>query len=179
MKLIYLVIAAMLVLTACKEQKSVTDITSTLNFPQDYVGIYKGTLTITSSNGDEHIPMEFHLGTTTDSTKYDYKIYYGTERAERAYTLERTHNPHLFLVDERNGIILESGFTNNTLYSTYQVAGNLINSTEQFYNDRMEFHLTMARVQDTSLTGDTSSAIVKNYPLSIMQHATLMKQSIK
>ncbi|MDP5099689.1 MAG: hypothetical protein NWQ09_00040, partial [Nonlabens sp.] len=88
----------------------------------------------------------------------------------------RTHNEHLFLVDENNGIILESGFANNTLFSTYEVMGNLLNSTEKFYEDRMEFTITMAREQDTSITGTKESAIVKNYPISIMQTATLIKE---
>lgn len=148
-----------------------------LNFPEDYLGIYKGDLEIISSNGTQKIPMEFHLLDAPDSTKYAYKIYYGKERSERSYNLLRTHNKNLFLVDENNGIVLESGYANGTLFSTYEVMGNLLNSTEKFYKDRMEFTITMAREIDTSITGNEESAIVKNYPISIMQTATLMKQT--
>lgn len=174
-------------LISCNNQKNTTvnEKTSTeptsgkvenLQFPEDFLGIYKGTLTITTSNGDELLPMEFHLLDAPDKTRYGYKIFYGAERDERSYNLVRTHNEHLFLVDENNGIILESGFANNTLFSTYEVMGNLLNSTEKFYEDRMEFTITMAREQDTSITGTKESAIVKNYPISIMQTATLMKE---
>lgn len=187
MKNILFTLIAICSLISCNNQKNTTvnEKTSTeptsgkvenLQFPEDFLGIYKGTLTITTSNGDELLPMEFHLLDAPDKTRYGYKIFYGVERDERSYNLVRTHNEHLFLIDENNGIILESGFANNTLFSTYEVMGNLLNSTEKFYEDRMEFTITMAREQDTSITGTKESAIVKNYPISVMQTATLMKE---
>ena len=187
MKNILFTLIAICSLISCNNQKNTTvkDKTSTeptsgkvenLQFPEDFLGIYKGTLTITTSNGDELLPMEFHLLDAPDKTRYGYKIFYGAEREERSYNLIRTHNEHLFLVDENNGIILESGFANNTLFSTYEVMGNLLNSTEKFYEDRMEFTITMAREQDTSITGTKESAIVKNYPISVMQTAMLTKE---
>lgn len=145
-------------------------------FPNDYLGIYKGKLNITSSTGVQTIPMEFHLLSTEDVMNYEYKIYYGEERAERAYNLKKTHNPHLYLVDENNGIILETAYADKTLFSTYEVMGNLLNCTEVFHDEYMEFMITMARVQDTSITGNVESAIVKNYPLSVMQKAVLYKE---
>lgn len=146
------------------------------NFPQDYIGIYTGNLNIITSNGEQSIPMEFHLISTNDPMDYEYKIFYGKERDERAYNLKRTHNPNLFLVDENNGIILETAYANKTLFSTYEVMGNLLNCTEVFHDDRMEFMITMSRVQDTSQTGSVESAFVTNYPISVMQKAVLYKQ---
>ncbi|PQJ32620.1 hypothetical protein BST92_12080 [Nonlabens arenilitoris] len=145
-------------------------------FPQDFLGAYKGELKITTSRGTESIPMEFHLLKTTDSMNYQYKIFYGEERSERAYNLKKTHNPNLYLVDENNGIVLETAYADQTLFSTYEVMGNLLNCTEVFHDDYMEFMITMARVQDTSMTGNAESAIVKNYPLSVMQKAVLFKE---
>tara|TARA_R110002012_G_scaffold167552_1_gene331022 strand:- start:879 stop:1457 length:579 start_codon:yes stop_codon:yes gene_type:complete len=145
-------------------------------FPQDFLGAYKGKLNITTSRGKESIPMEFHLLETTDSLNYQYKIFYGAERSERAYNLKKTHNPNLYLVDENNGIVLETAYADQTLFSTYEVMGNLLNCTEVFHDDYMEFMITMARVQDTSITGNEESAIVKNYPLSVMQKAVLFKE---
>jgi hypothetical protein len=189
MKKIFFTLMLICSLISCNNQKDTTAVkqttagaseiktnTNELEFPEDFLGIYKGSLTITTSNGDELLPMEFHLLDAPDKTRYGYKIFYGAERDERSYNLVRTHNKHLFLVDENNGIILESGFANNTLFSTYEVMGNLLNSTEKFYEDRMEFTITMAREQDTSMTGTEESAIVKNYPISVMQTATLMKE---
>lgn len=144
------------------------------NFPEDYLGIYKGELDITTSNGLNSIPMEFHLKSTPDIMNYTYTIIYDGD--SRNYNLKRTHNPNLFLVDENNGIILETAYANKTLFSTYAVMGNFLNSTQVFHDDHMEFMITMARVQDTSKTGSVESAFVTNYPISVMQKAVLYKQ---
>jgi hypothetical protein len=145
-------------------------------FPEDFLGIYLGDLNINSKNGDQTVPMEFHLAGTDEHDHFSYKIYYGQERAERAYHMQRTKDPHRFLIDENNGIILESYYADQVLYSTYEVAGNLLHSTEIFYDDRMEFIIALARVADTTATGTTDSAIVNNYPISVVQKATLYKQ---
>jgi hypothetical protein len=177
----YLFIAFILVLCSCQDQKE-TAVEKTVQptaekiFPEDFLGIYKGDLNITTSKGTQKLPMEFHLSKTDATDKFNYVIYYGEEREARNYNLERTHDPHLFLVDENNGIILESAYADQTLYSTYEVMGNLLHSTEIFYDDKMEFMIAMARVVDTSSTGNEESAIVKNYPMSILQRATLYKQ---
>jgi len=148
-------------------------------FPEDFLGVYKGELKITSSNGTSKIPMEFHLTKTDSVDKFSYQIFYGKERDPRSYNLERTHNPNLFLVDENNGIILESAYADHTLYSTYEVMGNLLHNTEIFYDDKMEFMIAMARIQDTSMTGSEESALVKNYPMSVLQRATLYKETAR
>lgn len=147
-----------------------------LIFPDDFLGIYKGDLEITSSNGTEIIPMEFHLLRTADSFKYDYKIFYGEEKSERAYTLIETNNPNIYELDENNGIILPIAYSNHTLFSTYEVAGNLLNNSEVFYEDRMEFMITMSTLKNKEETGESAGYKVSSYPISVMQQATLLKQ---
>ena len=106
------IIALLLLLVNCKPppkepssspESIVEAIEKELVFPDDFLGIYKGDLVNTTSNGVEIIPMEFHLLATSDSFKYDYKIYYGAERSERAYTLIQTGNPNIYELDENNG----------------------------------------------------------------------------
>jgi len=179
----FLILATISILSCKNPQQEQADVEQKENiavidkrFPEDFLGIYKGDLKITSSNGEQQIPMEFHLLQTDTVDLFKYSIFYGEERSPRIYNLQRTHSPNLFLVDENNGIILESAYANQTLYSTYEVADNLLNSTEIFYEGRMEFMIALSRIQDTSITGNEESAVVKNYPLSIMQRATLYKQ---
>lgn len=146
-----------------------------LTFPDDFLGIYKGSLQITSSNGTEEIPMEFHLLSTDESFKYDYKIFYGEERSERAYTLIQTENSNIYELDENNGIILPIAYSNYTLFSTYEVAGNLLNNSEVFYEDRMDFMITMSTLVNKEVTGESAGYKVSSYPISVMQKATLIK----
>lgn len=144
-------------------------------FPNDYLGIYKGELLNTSSNGTEKIPMELHLLKTQDSMRFDYKIFYGQERSERGYTLVKTENPNIYELDENNGIVLPIAYSKNTLFSTYEVAGNLLNNSEVFYEDRMDFMITMSSLKTKEAAGEAEGYQVTSYPVLVMQQATLYK----
>jgi hypothetical protein len=144
-------------------------------FPGAFLGIYKGDLINTSSNSVEIIPMEFHLLATSDSLRYDYKIYYGAERSERAYTLIQTENPHIYKLDENNGIVIPVAYSKNTLFSTYEVAGSLLNNSEVFYKDRMDFMITMSVLENKEETGESGGYKVSSYPIYVIQQATLIK----
>jgi hypothetical protein len=146
-----------------------------LIFPDDFLGIYKGDLVNTTSNGVEIIPMEFHLLATSDSSKYNYKIYYGAERSESTYTLIQTGNPNIYELDENNGILLPVAYSKNTLFSTYEVAGNLLQNSEVFHKDHMDFKITMSVLKNKEETGEAAGYKVTSYPISVMQQATLYK----
>jgi hypothetical protein len=146
-----------------------------LIFPDNFLGVYKGDLINTTSNGVEIIPMEFHLLATSDHFKYDYKIYYGAERSERAYTLIQTENPNIYELDENNGILLPVAYSKNTLFSTYEVAGNLLQNSEVFYKDRMDFMITMSVLKNKEETGEAAGYPVSSYPISVVQQASLYK----
>ncbi len=179
-------IIVLLFLSSCNTNNSEKPITTNdktenfkneLVFPNDFIGIYKGTLLNTSSKGTENIPMELHLLTTQDSMRYDYKIYYGQERSERAYTLVKTENPNIYELDENNGIVLPIAYSKNTLFSTYEVAGNLLNNSEVFYEDRLDFMITMSSLDTKEAAGEAEGFQVTSYPVLVMQQATLYKES--
>jgi hypothetical protein len=180
----WIIIALLLLLVNCKTPpkepssipKSIVEaIEKELVFPDDFLGIYKGDLVNTTSNGVEIIPMEFHLLATSDSFKYDYKIYYRAERSERAYTLIQTGNPNIYELDENNGILLPLAYSKNTLFSTYEVAGNLLQNSEVFYKDHMDFKITMSVLKHKEETGEAAGYQVTSYPISVMQQASLYK----
>ncbi|WP_298955233.1 hypothetical protein [uncultured Nonlabens sp.] len=177
-------IVLLLLLISCKTDSEKTVIEKTVKteevkkeliFPDDFLGKYKGNLINTTSKGLENIPMEFHLLATTDSLRYDYKIFYGKEREERAYTLIQTGNKNIYELDENNGIFLPVAQSRNTLFSTYEVAGNLINNSEVFYKDRMDFMITMSSLENKEETGESAGYKVNSYPILVMQQATLYK----
>ncbi len=172
---LWMVLVVLFMVLSCDQEKTSTAIPEKTEFPDDFLGIYKGDLDIVTSNGSNPVPMEFHLLATANSSKYAYKIFYGKERLERAYNLIQTSNPHIYEVDENNGIIIPTAYSNNTLFSTYEVAGNLLNCTEVFHNDRLEFMITMSRQIDTATAGQTDGFTVKSYPISVMQKAVLYK----
>lgn len=150
-------------------------------FPQDYFGIYKGKLEITNAKGNQEIDMEFHLNATNESGKYTYTIVYvfNGNRQERKYNLiEKDAISGAFIVDENNGILLNAQWLGNALYSMYEVQGNVLTTTERFYEDKMIFEIMMGNQNELETSGGTSEEIpeVNSYPVKVYQKAILIKE---
>ena len=176
MKYVYSILLFFGLMTVSFSQESSNTI-----FPQDYLGIYKGDLKIVNASGAVIIPMEFHLKATDSLSKYIYTLVYGEgeKRQERLYNLiEKDAAKGAYLIDENNGILLEAKVVDNTLYSMFEVQGNLLTTTERFYEDHMIFEITFSNTQQKTTTGGTSDEVpeVHSYPITVVQKATLLKQ---
>lgn len=153
-----------------------------LQFPQDFYGIYKGDLHITNARGKQTIQMEFHLNPTDSIGKYQYMLVYIMDgnRQERKYNLlEKDVTKGEYIVDENNGILLDAKLIDNTIFSLFEVGGNLLTTTERFYKDSMDFEITFAnKAQQTKsgTTGEDATEVI-SYPISVLQKAYLKKQN--
>lgn len=152
-----------------------------LQFPQDFFGIYKGNLKITNSKGTQTIPMEFHLRATDSVGKYVYTLVYGKSEArqERLYNLiAKNAEKGDYVVDENNGIVLNVKCVGNTLYSLFEVQGNILTTRESFYKDHMDFEITFASKSNAVTSGTTGEDTVEAiaYPITVVQRAKLIKQ---
>ena len=155
--------------TAFSQEKSNT-------FPTNVLGIYKGDLTITNAKGTQKIPMEFHFKKTDSIHKFDYVLVYN--KSPRNYTLVvKDLEKGIFEVDENNGIVLPTKFANNTLFSFFEVQGNLLSSRIEFINDTLVFEILFTAVKNKVKTGGLSKEIpeVFGYPISVVQKAVLKK----
>ena len=149
-----------------------------LTFPQDYFGIYKGDLEITNSRGTQTIQMEFHLQPTDSVGNYNYVLVYIADgkRQERHYNLIETDKEKgRYIVDENNGIILDATVVGNTLYSLFEVQGNILTTIETFFEDRMEFLITFSARKLKRTTGTENSGDVHAYPVTTVQKGVLYK----
>lgn len=152
-----------------------------VNFPNDYLGVYKGKLSITSVRGAQEIDMEFHLLKTDDEKKYQYTIVYifDGNRQERKYTLiEKDSEKGKYVVDENNGIILDAQLFGSSLYFMFEVNGTILTTTEHFYKDSMDFIITASNKGKTnkSMTEEEEATEVLSYPISTLQKAHLIKK---
>ncbi|APY01413.1 hypothetical protein [Lacinutrix venerupis] len=150
------------------------------NFPEDYFGIYKGDLHITNAKGKQSIGMEFHLTATDSAEIYNYKIVYifNGERNDRNYTLKTVDKDKgEYIIDENNGIILGAKLVDNVLYNVFEVQGNLLMTTEAFYNDYMTFEIVFSGKDSKTTTKATEDDTeVISYPITVTQKARLLKQ---
>lgn len=152
-----------------------------LQFPQDFYGIYKGDLHITNPNGKQTIQMEFHLNPTDSIGKYQYMLVYimNGNRQERQYNLiEKDAEKGEYIVDENNGILLDAKLMDNTIFSMFEVQGSILTTTERFYKDSMDFEITFANKSQQTKSGTTGedATEVISYPISVLQKAHLIKE---
>ncbi|WP_299890356.1 hypothetical protein [uncultured Lacinutrix sp.] len=149
-------------------------------FPQDYFGIYKGNLEITNAKGKKSIGMEFHLTKTDSVGIYNYKIVYifDGKRNDRNYTLKTIDaQKGEYVIDENNGIILRAKLVDNVLYNVFEVEGNLLMTTEAFFEDYMTFEIVFSAKQAKTITKTTEDETeVISYPVTVTQKARLIKQ---
>jgi hypothetical protein len=152
-----------------------------LQFPQDFYGIYKGDLNIINAKGKQKIDMEFHLNATDSTGKYQYTLVYimNGERQERKYNLiEKDVAKGEYIIDENNGILLNAKFLDGTLYAMFEVQNNLITTTERFYVDSMDFEITFTdtKLKTISGTEGEDAVEVNSYPIGGVQKAHLLKE---
>lgn len=150
-------------------------------FPKDYVGIYKGDLKITNARGAQSIGMEFHMKSTDSIGIYSYKLVYISpdgKRNDRDYTLKTIDaQKGEYVIDENNGIILGAKLVGNTLHNVFEVDGNLLITTEAFFDDYMTFEIIFSAKESktvTKVTEDNTEVI--SYPVTVTQKARLIKQ---
>jgi hypothetical protein len=149
-------------------------------FPDSYLGLYQGNLIISSKNGQQTVPMEFHLQPTDSIGKYDYIIVYGEgeNKQPRNYTLlEKDRSVGRYLLDENNGILLEAQVFFEKLYFIFEVSGTLITTYITFGDDQLIFEVVAAQTENKSSSGGQSEDIpeVNSYPVGVVQRAQLFK----
>ncbi len=150
-------------------------------FPNDYLGIYKGVLHINSERGKQDIPMEFHLTATDSIGKYNYILVYGAgeNRQERNYTLlEKDAEKGIYVVDENNGIILDDKVIDNRMYALFEVNGNILTTFITFEKDHMVFEIVFApkdKKNTTNAENEEKTEVI-SYLITTVQRAVLQKQ---
>jgi len=174
MKKTLLLIAVLFFINSFSQEK-------TLQFPDDYFGIYKGYLKIHSIRGTKEIGMEFHLNTTDQADQYQYMLVYifDGKRQERKYTLiTKDASKGQFLVDENNGILLDAQLFDNNLYFMFEVEGTIITTTLRFYKNDMNFEITATNKKKQVVTGQENTEVseVISYPITTVQKARLIKE---
>lgn len=146
-------------------------------FPNDFFGIYRGKIEISSPQGKQEFDMEFHLKNTDTIGTYKYTLIYN-KQARNYFLIEKDIDKGQYIIDENNGIILQTTVFNKAIYSIFEVMGNLISNTIHFYDTYIDFEIAMSRTSQIEITGKGTQEIpeVKTYPIPIIQKARLYKE---
>lgn len=152
-----------------------------LRFPDAFFGKYKGTLNIEASKGSSLYAMEFHLLPTDSSEIYKYTLIYGegdTRQVRDYRLLTKDAEKGEYIVDEKNGILLDDRVVGNRMYAMFEVQETLLTTFITFEKDRMIFEIVATNTKNKNVSGGQTDSIPKviSYPITTVQRAILYKQ---
>jgi hypothetical protein len=148
--------------------------------PEDWQGTYEGELTSTDLNGLQiSYKMGLTIQTKTDTT-YDFILVYGEDslRQERKYELYN-NGANKFVLDEKNGVLLDMSLGFGKLTSVFDVQGSLLHVSYIKTKKGMRYELSSSKqafkTGDTNFEGEQIPEII-SYKTTSFQEAILKKQ---
>jgi hypothetical protein len=156
------------------------DAPSNPGLPADWHGRWTGTLKITPVDGKEQeTPMELTIEPLTESKNLRWRIIYGEGKKApvRDYELQPQENASHFVIDEKNGILIDAWLTGGVLHSQFVVDDALIAVRYERTGDMLRFSLTatsMKEPRESKLSGKDDFN-VKAYKVQSFHVAELRK----
>lgn len=147
-----------------------------------WTGNWAGELIIYSAPGYEKINsvhMELHISKTDSAGIYNWHIIYRDSTKDHRKYLLRTidESKGKYLIDERDGIMLEADLLGNKLISRFIVQGSLIDIAYEQESDRIIFEVFAGSETPESTSGSTAeNIIVSSYKVTNYQKAYLLKK---
>jgi len=123
--------------------------------PTDWDGEWKGKLQIMPLNGEKHeTVMELHIAPMKVGKGYSWKIIYGEGKKQQArnYELIPQEKANHFVIDEKNGLLIDSFLVGSTMHSQFQVADSLIPVRYELKGEILTFSLASYATKDARTT---------------------------
>ncbi|MFZ4058248.1 MAG: hypothetical protein ACOYKE_08900 [Ferruginibacter sp.] len=179
MKLFSLCCLMLLAVIASAQQKDST------TFPANFIGKWKGEMQwMGSGRAPQTFTMQLRIMPTDSLNQYTWQIVYGdannadTANDNRPYILKPIDIAKgIWVVDERNGIVLDSYVHGNAIHGAFTVQDNTIvdNYTVEGNTMKVEFYSIKLSQPKTSGLGTDDSPTVSNYPIKSYQVGVLKR----
>lgn len=146
--------------------------------PAEWDGLWKGSLTWIKSDGKkQEFGMELRVASVPGGNAKTWRITY-TGQPERPYEIspvagEAGH----FVIDEKNGLLIDSYLTDKVLYSMFLVSENFISTRFENRGDQIQVELTTfirSSPRQTKTTGGDFE--VSAYRFGSVQRGILKRQ---
>lgn len=128
-------------------------------FPEDWLGTWTGELDIYNVRGlQQSLPMSLELSETDSSGLYRWAIVYGRDSTaqKRDYQLiEVDKSKGHYIVDEKNGIVLDAYHMQNELTLIFEVMTNNLITTYRLEGEEMVFTVRVFPTKEVRISGDT------------------------
>ena len=129
----------------------------------------------------DQLKMELIIQPIANSKNYTFTIVYdtGLDLSKREYELIVVDKEQgLFIVDEKNTIMIESYFIGGKWFQRFEVAGSMLICTIEQQEKNLVWEITSGESKKISTSGDTNIdgiLEVNTYPLGVYQRAVLSK----
>jgi hypothetical protein len=149
-------------------------------FPQSFVGNWKGQLQwMVAGKATQNFSMQLRIQPTDTANQYTWQIIYGTAgKDNRPYILKPvdTAKGH-WIIDENNGIILDSYVHGNAIHGAFTVQGNTIVDNYTIENGKMRVEFFSIKLGDKKQSGKGTedTPFVDSYKISSYQTGVLIK----
>ena len=155
-------------------------------FPDDWLGIWRGTLEVQTPKGVvQELPMRLELTATDSSGVYNWLLVYdlGEETDERPYTLMAADSSGThWVIDENNGILLDGWVFGDRFMQYFTVNGSYIVLSLQYLGEDQLFWQIVAgsetpvRESGGQEVEGEEIPLVQSMPVSNVQTALLKKE---
>jgi hypothetical protein len=150
-------------------------------FPQSFMGHWKGTLYWypTGKPDPQTVNMELHILPGDSAGQYTWQIVYGKVTDDnRPYVLKAVDSAKgHWVIDEKNGIMLDSYWVGQHFCGAFTVQGNTI--LDSYWIENGQLHVEFFSYKQTPLAttgkGTEDSPKVDSYRIGSYQKAVLMK----
>ena len=146
---------------------------------KSWTGKYLGELAIYKPDGSiaQTVSMELEIFPTADTNIWVWKTTYNNKDV-RDYVIKiKDDAKGKYVLDEKNGILIDIRAFGNKLLSCFEVDGYLIYDSHTLTNDEIIFELSSSNNNQKLATGGQENIpIVKSMPQVTYQRAVLKRQ---
>jgi hypothetical protein len=151
-----------------------------IKIPQAWLGHWQGDMQMVYASGKVlQVKVELEIKQISPE-RWAWKIFYIDEknRQERAYELfARNSQKGNYAIDEKNSIILEAFYSQNTLQCVFNVQNNMIYTVYRLENQTLSFENTMHKANQPLKTGGKGEVpVVDSYTIFTHHKAVLRRK---
>jgi hypothetical protein len=153
---------------------------SKTTFPQSFIGNWKGRLQwMVAGKPTQTFTMQLRIQPTDSANQFTWQIIYGDDSKDnRPYILKPvdTTKGH-WIIDEKNGIILDSYVHGNAMHGAFTVQDNTIVDNYTIENGKMKVEFFSIRLEDKKQSGKGTeeTPFVYSYRISSYQTGVLTR----
>lgn len=168
-----------------------TQVNTQSNFPKSWLGTYQGDMYMEFLDGiKDTVPTTFELLETETPNRWKYRMTYDSKKwgkMVKDYEIfwnDTLKSPNIFLLDEKDGILIQEVFMNNRFYSHFEVeGGHFISLLEKKGNDLyFEIRCTNPKqglISKSEIDEEGNSYQVSNFFQYTVQYVTFKKIKVK